>query len=92
MLGAPTYEAGLFPPLVHVLDIARRKGVRNKRVARFGSYGWSGGAQKEFEAAAQELGWEVLDSLEWAGAPSEEDLERGLAFGASFARSLLPTT
>jgi len=91
VIGAPTYEAGLFPPMAHVLDMARRKGIRNKRVARFGSYGWSGGAQKEFEALAQELGWEVLDSLEWAGAPSEEDLKRGLAFGTSFARSLLST-
>jgi flavorubredoxin len=77
--------------MAYVLDMARRKGIRNKRVARFGSYGWSGGAQKEFEALAQELGWEVLDSLEWAGAPSEEDLKRGLAFGTSFARSLLST-
>jgi flavorubredoxin len=88
MVGAPTYEGALFPPMAHVLDVAHRKGVRNRRVARFGSYGWSGGAQKEFERLAAELGWEVVDSFEFVGAPTEEELRRGQEFGAAFARAV----
>ncbi|MGC8874635.1 MAG: FprA family A-type flavoprotein [Chloroflexia bacterium] len=88
MVGAPTYEGGLFPPMAHVLDVAGRKGVRNRRVARFGSYGWSGGAQKEFERLIADLGWELVDSFEFVGAPTAEELRRGEAFGAAFARAI----
>ena len=88
MVGAPTYEGGLFPPMAHVLDMALRKGVRNKKVARFGSYAWSGGAQKEFEKIVGELGWENLGFLEFVVTPSEEELGKGQEFGAAFARAV----
>lgn len=88
MVGAPTYEGGLFPPMAHVLDMALRKGIRFKKVARFGSYGWSGGAQKEFAKIVGELGWEDQGSLEFVGAPSEEELAQGQEFGAALARAV----
>ncbi len=43
----PTYEYRMFPPLAHVLADLGRKKVIGKKVFRFGSYGWSGGAEKE---------------------------------------------
>ncbi len=90
VVGAPTYEAGLFPPMAHVLDMARRKAVRGKKVARFGSYGWSGGAQRELDKLFSELKWEqVLEPFEFVGAPSEADLKKGEAFGRAFAQALL---
>jgi anaerobic nitric oxide reductase flavorubredoxin len=88
MVGAPTYEGGLFPMMAHVLDMALRKGVRNKKVARFGSYAWSGGAQKEFEKIVGELGWEDQGYLEFVVTPTEEELEKGQEFGAAFARAV----
>ncbi len=88
MVGAPTYEGALFPPMAHVLDMALRKGIRNRKVARFGSYGWSGGAQKEFEKIVAELGWENSGFFEFVGSPSEEELRQGLEFGAAFARAV----
>ncbi len=90
IVGAPTYEAGLFPPMAGVLDMARRKAVRGRKVARFGSYGWSGGAQRELDKLFTDLRWEqVLEPFEFVGAPSEADLKRGEAFGRAFARALL---
>lgn len=88
MVGAPTYEGALFPPMAHTLDTALRKGVRNRKVARFGSYGWSGGAQKEFEKIVAELGWENLGLFEFVGTPSEEELRQGEMFGREFARAV----
>jgi flavorubredoxin len=88
MVGAPTYEGGLFPMMAHVLDMAVRKGIRNKKVARFGSYGWSGGAQKEFDKIVGELGWENAGMFEFVVTPSEEELEQGQEFGAAFARAV----
>ena len=86
MVGAPTYEGSLFPPMVQVLEMAAQKRIRNKKVARFGSYGWSGGAQRHFDRLIEPMKWEALPSLEFVGAPTDEELRRGEKFGADFAR------
>jgi anaerobic nitric oxide reductase flavorubredoxin len=88
MVGAPTYEGGLFPLVTHVLEDASHKKVRNKKAARFGSYGWSGGAQREFERLVDEMKWELIETLEWVGKPTDEDLKRGEELGARFARAV----
>ena len=86
MVGAPTYEGALFPPMAQVLRMAAQKRHQDKRVARFGSYGWSGGAQRDFERLIDPIKWELSELLEFAGGPTEEDLEQGEAFGSRFAR------
>jgi flavorubredoxin len=88
IVGAPTYEGSLFPPMAQVLDMAATKRIRNKKVARFGSYGWSGGAQRHFERLIEPLKWELTDSFEFVGSPSDADLGKGEEFGARFARLL----
>ncbi len=75
ILGMPTYEYKMFPPLAHVLDDLARKKVLHKKVFRFGSYGWSGGAQKELEKLTEKLEWEFLDPVEFKGAPTGRDLD-----------------
>jgi anaerobic nitric oxide reductase flavorubredoxin len=86
IVGAPTYEGSLFPPMVQVLEMAAVKKIQNKKVARFGSYGWSGGAQRRFEQLIEPLKWELTDSFEFVGSPTEEDLKHGEEFGTQFAR------
>jgi flavorubredoxin len=86
VVGAPTYEGALFPPMAYVLDMAAIKRIRNKQAARFGSYGWSGGAQRHFERLIEPLKWELTDSFEFVGSPTEDELRRGEAFGTQFAR------
>ena len=86
VIGAPTYEGSLFPPMAQVLDMAHTKRIRNKTVARFGSYGWSGGAQRHFERLIEPLKWELTNSFEFVGCPSDDDLRRGEEFGIQFAR------
>ena len=88
MIGAPTYEGSLFPPMSYVLQIAAHKRIRGKKVARFGSYGWSGGAQKDFERLIEPLKWELTDSFEFVGAPTDRELKRGEEFGENFASLL----
>jgi anaerobic nitric oxide reductase flavorubredoxin len=85
MIGAPTYEATLFPPVAQALEMAALKGVKNKKLAMFGSYGWSGGALKHLQKIVDPLEWEMVDSFEFVGAPSEEQLRSGVEFGAKFA-------
>ena len=86
MVGAPTYEGSLFPPMTQVLEIAATKRIHNKQIARFGSYGWSGGAQRRLEQLIEQLKWELVDFFEFAGGPTNEDLKHGEEFGAHFAR------
>lgn len=88
VVGAPTYEGSLFPPMVHALDTVSRKRISNRKAAYFGSYGWSGGGKKEFTRLAEDLKWDVVDTLEFPGGPTLEDLREGEAFGARFAEAL----
>jgi len=88
VVGAPTYEAKLFPPMAHVLDSIARKRMINKRAFSYGSYGWSGGAQREFDAIAESLKWERAAALEFRGAPTADDLHRAEDLAAAFARSI----
>lgn len=88
MIGAPTYEVSLFPPMADVLNMAVRKRIKNKKAAYFGSYGWSGGALKEMQKIVEPLKWEMMDTFEFLGAPSEEDIKRAEKFGTRFAESV----
>nr|WP_320011517.1 FprA family A-type flavoprotein [uncultured Desulfobulbus sp.] len=73
IFGMPTYEYKMFPPMAHVVEELQVKKVTNKKVFRFGSYGWVGGAQKDFDNKTEKSGWDKLGSYEWQGAPTEED-------------------
>ncbi|NOY08194.1 MAG: FprA family A-type flavoprotein [Spirochaetes bacterium] len=86
MIGAPTYEASLFPPMAQAVGAAVHKRIRNKKMAMFGSYGWSGGALRELEKLTEGAKWELTDSYTFIGRPAAEDLKAGENFGASFAR------
>lgn len=46
IIGAPTYEYKLFPPIAAALNELGRKKIAGKAAFRFGSYGWSGGAEE----------------------------------------------
>ena len=86
VLAMPTYEYAMFPPMAHVLDIFRRKHIFDKKVLRIGSWGWVGGAKKEYEAAIANLRWISLDSVEWAGFPGDEDIKLLEERGKELAR------
>jgi flavorubredoxin len=73
VLAMPTYEYAIFPPMAYVLDIFRRKHIYGKTVLRIGSWGWIGGARKEYEAAIADLKWNNFEIFEWAGYPSADD-------------------
>ena len=75
IFGMPTYEYKMFPPMAQTIEELMLKRVTNKKVFRFGSYGWVGGAQKDFEAKTEKSGWDILGHYEWQGAPSDEDQE-----------------
>ena len=88
MIGASTYEVSLFPPVAEVLNMAAHKHIRNKKAAFFGSYGWSGGALRGLKRIIEPLKWDLMDTLEFVGCPTGEELKKGEEFGTSFAESI----
>jgi len=60
----------------------------NRKAAYFGSHAWAGGAEREFRALAEELQWEVLDTFNFVGTPSREELTKAREFGRTFASKL----
>ena len=75
MVGAPTYEGTLFPPVAQVIDMAALKRIVNKRTAIFGSFGWSRGGIATFQEKVEPLKWEVTDVLEFRGGPTKDLLD-----------------
>jgi len=78
IIAAPTYEYKLFPPVAAALDEVGRKKIAGKLAFRFGSYGWSGGAEKELNEIMErnKMNWSFIQSVEFEGAPKEEDLRK----------------
>lgn len=85
ILGTPTYDTGIFPPIEYALRLLERKRLKNRVVGIFGSYGWRGGARAKLEEKVRELGWEVVETLEFAGAPTVEDIATGRELGRKVA-------
>ena len=88
VIAMPTYEYAMFPPIAYVLDVFRRKHIFGKKALRIGSWGWVGGAKREYEAVLANLKWDSLEPFEWAGYPTDEDLLALEKRGRELARSL----
>ncbi len=85
IIGAPTYDTGIFPPVEYFLRLLERKRLRDRVVGVFGSYGWKGGAVDKIMERVGPLGWEVVDTLGFHGAPSPDDLARAESLGEKVA-------
>jgi len=89
IVGAPTYEKSLFPPIKNMLEYAKLKGIENRKAGFFGSYGWAGAAKKQFEQETVELNWELLDILDFNGRPQTIGVNLGIEFGEKFAQRIM---
>ncbi|MBN2828381.1 MAG: FprA family A-type flavoprotein, partial [Tissierellales bacterium] len=76
--GVPTYEYKMFPPVASALEEIGKKRIVNRLAFSFGSYGWSGGAQKELREILErnKMSWDMIASVEFLGNPSDEDLDK----------------
>ena len=88
VIAAPTYEYKLFPAMAHVLDLFNRKHYVGKKALRIGSWGWVGGAKKEYDALSEPLKWEQLEQYEWQGILTQADEKALEAKGAELAAKI----
>jgi anaerobic nitric oxide reductase flavorubredoxin len=88
VLAMPTYEYKMFPPMAQVVEDLMIKKVRNKKVLRAGSFGWVGGAEKDFRTRTEKAGWDIMDSVEFQGCPNEDDLAQVEEAASELARKI----
>ena len=60
IVGSPTYNAGIFPPVQSFMEALKARGVKNRRFAAFGSYTWAGMSVKLLNAIATEMQFETV--------------------------------
>ncbi len=77
ILAMPTYEYKMFPPMAAALEELGKKKVIGRKAFRLGSYGWSGGAQKELDEIMNKycMNWDFIEPVEFKGSPRDEDLQ-----------------
>jgi anaerobic nitric oxide reductase flavorubredoxin len=78
ILAVPTYEYKMFPPAAAILDEIGKKKVQNRKAFLMGSFGWSGGAQKELDEILDRnrMNWGLLEPAVFRGNALEGDLKK----------------
>jgi flavorubredoxin len=75
MVGSPTLNNGIFPPVGAFLTYLKGLRPKNRIGFAFGSYGWGGQAVKEVETTMNDLGWDMpVEGLKIQYIPDEEEL------------------
>lgn len=76
IVGGPTYNGGLFPPVAQLLEMIVSRGVPQRHFAFFGSFCWAGAAVRCLGEYAQRLKWEpVCDPVEMKQGFSERQCD-----------------
>lgn len=89
LIGSPTINRDAVPPVWELLAHVSAIVNKDKPVAAFGSYGWSGEAVKLIEQRLQGLQCKVVQpGLRVNFIPSPNSLEEARAFGRSFTEAV----
>jgi flavorubredoxin len=89
VLGAPTYDVGLYPPMSFFIEMLARKKLQRRLLGLFGTYGWSGGGVKTLRSFADDGDWDWVEPVVEArchAAPT--DLENCRLLGQRLAQRL----
>lgn len=88
LVGTPTLNNGMFPPVGAFLTYIKGLKPRRRLAGAYGSYGWGGGGAKEVDAELRALGLEVIEPLEFKFVPSEADVAACVEYGRRVARQV----
>lgn len=89
ILGCPTYNVDLFPPMRTLVETLKKQKMKNHILGTFTNYSWGGGAEKQMASFAEESKWEVLPTtIDVMGAPEDEDLEKCRQMAKEMAEAL----
>ncbi len=73
VVGSPTYNNGIFPPVESFMKSLQSRLVKGRRFYAFGSYTWAGSAVNQLNAMAESMGYTVLgDGMSFPQAYSSD--------------------
>lgn len=82
IMGAPTYNMSLFPPMEYLTNLLENKMLKDRIMGVFGNYSWSGVAVKRLTEFAEKLKWQTVQPIvEVQSAPTKEDFANAYALG-----------
>ena len=84
----PTYEYKMFPPMSQAIEDLMIKKIKNRKVLRVGSFGWVGGAERDFRTRTEKAGWDIMESVEFQGCPTDDDLAKIEEAGKELAQKV----
>ena len=89
LVGSPTINRGVLTSLASFFEEVKGLGMKKKKAAAFGCYGWSGESVKILTDQLSACGFEVLEEgLKILWEPDESALEKASEFGERVARQL----
>jgi flavorubredoxin len=89
LVGSPTLNNNMFPPVASFLAYMRGLKPMNKFGAGFGSYGWAGGSTKLVEEQMHLAGIEIMESeLDVSFKPTADEWQRAYEFGVKVAKKV----
>jgi len=89
LAGSSTVNKGIMSAVGGLLEMMRGLGLKNKKAAAFGSYGWSGESVGIIEEKLKDAKLDVIETgIKELWNPDTEALERCRVFGRTFAEKL----
>ena len=92
VVGGPTYNGALFPPVRQLLDLLSARGIPQRRFAWFGSYTWAGAAARLVGEFARQMKWECVgEAVEMKQGATDAVCERCDALARALAENIRST-
>lgn len=85
VLGAPTVLNGMHPLAFYTSYLIKALRPPIKFGAFLSSYGWGGGAKKQFQEMLGDTEIDIIGAIEINGPPSEEHIKQIIGLGKTFA-------
>ncbi len=89
VLGTPTYDMGIFPPMDALVRLLEEKRLKNRIVGLFGTYGWSGGGVKGLQAFVERTKLQLMEPVvEARFSAADEQLNQCRQLGRQMAQAV----
>ena len=60
IIGAPTYNSSIFPPIQNLIEAIVSRGIKNRVLSTFGSYTWGTGISVKIEKSFESLNYDTV--------------------------------
>ncbi|HHT29155.1 MULTISPECIES: FprA family A-type flavoprotein [Petrimonas] len=89
IIGSPTYNNKLYPPVEGLLSAIQNRNVRNRFFSYFTGHTWADGAKRELKAFAESMEFETVgESVEMKQSLNNDIMEHAYALGKAMAEKL----